>query len=173
MPSAPPCGQTRNSPQIRRQGAELEVKLRPHAMMDVVAAYGYTDARFRSGATLSSGVVEKGDRVPLVPTHRVTAGLTIRPLEGLEIGLDGQYVSRQFLLNDEPNVRPERVQDYYVVNARASYRWKWLTWFIQGNNLTDHKYETYGILNAGEVFVMPAPGINVLGGLTIRFENYY
>jgi outer membrane receptor protein involved in Fe transport len=65
------------------------------------------------------------------------------------------------------------VQDYYVLNARASYRWKWFTWFIQGNNLTDNKYETYGILSSGDVFVMPAPGINVLGGVTMRFENYY
>jgi iron complex outermembrane recepter protein len=172
-PLAPPFGQNRNSPTSRRQGVELEMKFRPHAMIDVATAYTYTDARFRNGATILSGVVEKGDRVPLVPIHRVTASLTVRPLDGLTIGLDGQYVSRQVLLNDEPNLRPERVQDYYVLNARASYRWKWFTWFIQGNNLTDNKYETYGILSSGDVFVMPAPGINVLGGVTMRFENYY
>jgi outer membrane receptor protein involved in Fe transport len=95
------------------------------------------------------------------------------PLQGLEISLNGQYVSRQVLLNDEPNLSYYRIQDAFLLNAQASYTWKMFRFFLQGNNLTDKKYETFGTLSGNTVFVMPAAGINVLGGLTIRYGNYY
>ena len=66
---------------------------------------------------------------------------------------------------DPGRLRPER--------AGPRTPGRQFTWFLQGNNLTDKKYETFGIVSGGDVFLMPAAGINVLGGLTIRFENYY
>lgn len=172
-PTVAPFGQNRNLPETRRQGAEIEAKLRPHTAWDVTLAYTYTDARFRNSATFSSGVVEKGDRVPLVPEHRLAGSVAFRPLAGLELALDGNYVSRQVLLNDEPNTLRNRLQDAFVVNARASYTWKHLTLFLHGYNLTDAKYETYGIVSGGLIYMMPAPGINVFGGVRVRFEDYY
>lgn len=172
-PTVPPFGQNRNSPKSRRQGVELEAKLRPHEQVDILLNYTYTDAHFRAAAALSTGTVEKGDKVPLVPMHRLNGTVTYRPLVGLEVSLDGQYVGRQVLLNDEANQVAFRIQDAFVLNARASYTWKRFTWFLRGNNLTDKKYETFGILSGGDVFLMPAAGINVLGGVTIRFEDYY
>jgi iron complex outermembrane receptor protein len=178
-PSVPPFGQNRNSPKSRRQGIEVGAKLWPHEQVDVLLNYTYTEARYRSEATLSTGTVEKGDWVPLVPMHRVNGSITYRPLAGLELNLDGRYVSRQVLLNDEANQVAYRIQDAFILNAAVSYTWKQFTWFLQGNNLTDAKYETFGIFafdptdSTSKPFVMPAPGINVLGGVTVRFENYY
>ncbi|MGE5849156.1 MAG: TonB-dependent receptor [Candidatus Methylomirabilota bacterium] len=172
-PTVPPFGRNVNGPESRRQGVEAGVNLRPHETVDILLNYTFTDARFTTQESLSTGLVEDGDRVPLVPRHRVNGTVTYRPLPGLELSLNGQYVSRQVLLNDEPNLNAFRVQDYFVLNARAAYTWKHFTWFIQGNNLTDSEYETFGVLNLGRVFLMPAAGINVLGGITIRFENYY
>ena len=172
-PTVPPFGQNRNSPKSRRQGAELGVKLHPHERVDVLLNYTFTDARFRTGAVLSTGPVEKGDRVPLVPRHRVNGTVTFRPLAGMELSLNGQYVSRQFLLNDESNTSFFQIQDAFILNASASYTWKQFGWWIQGSNLTGKKYETFGILSAGDIFLMPAAGINVLAGMTIRFEKYY
>ena len=172
-PTVPPFGQNVNGPKSRRQGVEVGVKLRPHETVDILLNYTFTDARFTSQATLSTGVVEDGDRVPLVPMHKLGGTVTYRPLAGLEVSLDARYTSRQILLNDESNQNSFRVQDYFVLNARASYTWKNFTGFLKVNNLTNTDYETFGILSGGRVFLMPAPGINVLGGLTIRFENYY
>lgn len=178
-PAVPPFGQNVNAPRTRRQGVELGLRVRPHAQVDLVASYTYTDARFSADASLASGAVGKGNRVPLVPEHRAYVTVTYRPLTGLEVGLNGQYVSRQVLLNDEPNQSPFRIQDAFVLGARAAYTWKQFTWFVQGNNLTDAKYETFGILASrgfpapAEPFVMPAPGINIFGGVTMKFENYY
>jgi len=171
--SIPPFGRNANSPKSRRQGIELGTHLRPHDRVDLQFNYTYTDARYRSEATLFTGTIHPGDRVALVPMHRLFGSVTARPLDGLEIALDGQYVGKQVLLNNEANVTTFRVQDAFVLNARASYTWKWCTLFLQGNNLTDARNETYGILSGGLVYLMPAPGINVLGGVRIRFENYH
>ena len=178
-PTVPPFGQNRNSPKSRRQGVEVATKLRPHEEVDVLLNYTYTEARFRSEAALSTGTVEKGDWVPLVPMHQVNGTIAYRPLAGLELNLNGRYVSRQVLLNDEANQVAFRIQDAFILNATASYTWKQFTWFLNGYNLTNRKYETFGIFafdstdGTNKTFLMPAPGINVLGGVTVRFENYY
>jgi iron complex outermembrane receptor protein len=172
-PTVPPFGCNVNAPESKRQGVELGVAVRPLEQLDFLLTYTYVDARFQTDATLSTGMVEKGDRVPLVPTNRLSVTVTYRPLPGLELSLDGQYGSQQIFLNDESNQSPFRGLDYFVLNARASYTWKFLTLFIKGNNLTNSDYETFGVLSGAQPFLMPAPGINVLGGLTIRFENYY
>ena len=172
-PTRPPFGCNVNAPESRRQGLELGVAIRPLEQLDFLLTYTYVEAKFQTDAVLSTGMVEKGDRVPLVPTNRLSATVTYRPLPGLELSLDGQFVSSQILLNDEANQSSFRVQQYFVLNARASYTWKYLTLFIKGNNLTNSDYETFGILSGGQAFLMPALGINVLGGLTIHFEKYY
>jgi outer membrane receptor protein involved in Fe transport len=172
-------GQNENAPKSRRQGVEVGAKLRPHDRVDVQLNYSYTDARYRSQAVLFGGTITPGDRVALVPLHRAFARLAVRPLDGLELALDGQYVGQQVLVNNETDQTPFRIQDYFVLNAQASYTWKYYTLFVQGMNLTDAKYETYGIFAfdprtfSDNVFLMPAPGINLLVGLRVRFENYY
>ncbi|HWU39373.1 MAG TPA: TonB-dependent receptor, partial [Candidatus Acidoferrum sp.] len=166
-------GRNENLPKTRIRGAEVGVKFHPHEWVDILLNYSYTKSQFQTNFTLFSGDVQKGDRVPLVPLTRVNGTVNFHPLQGLEVGVTGLYVSRQVLLNDEPNQSYYRIQDAFLLNAQAAYTWKWLRFFLQGNNLTNKRYQTFGIVSGGTIFVMPAPGINVLGGLTIRFENYY
>jgi len=164
-----------NLPKSRRRGLEAGLRIRPHRMVELQATYTYTEAVFRTDATLSSGAVEAGDRLPLVPEHRATGSLTLRPLAGLELGISGQYVGRQVLLNDEPNQERYRLQDAFTLGARASFRWEQVTWWLQGQNLTNARYESYGVMGGFPAApnVMPAPGISVLGGVTLTLENYY
>ena len=166
-------GRNENLPKTRILGAEAGVKLHPYDWVDILANYSYTHSQFETNFPLFSGEVQKGDRVPLVPLTRVNGTVNFRPLQGLEIGVTGLYVSRQVLLNDESNQSYYRLQDAFLLNAQASYTWKWFRFFLQGNNLTNKSYQTFGIVSGDTIFVMPAPGINVLGGITIRFENYY
>jgi outer membrane receptor protein involved in Fe transport len=172
-------GRNENAPKSRRQGVEIGARLRPHDRVDLQASYSYTDARYRSQTVLFGTTINPGDRVPLVPLHRAYGRLAVRPVDGLELSLDGQYVGRQTLVNNEASQAAFRLQDFFVMNARASYAWRSVTLFLHGLNLTDARYETYGIFafdprtfdNA--VFVMPAPGISVLGGVRVKFEGYY
>jgi outer membrane receptor protein involved in Fe transport len=168
-------GQNQNAPKSRRQGVEFSALLRPHERVDVQLNYSYTDARYRTQA----GSINAGDRVALVPLHRVYGRLAVRPLEGLELSLDGTYVGRQVFLGNETNETQFRIQDYFLLNVQASYTWKFLTLFVRGFNLTDAEYETYGIYAldprtfTNGVFLMPAPGVNFLAGLRIQFKDYY
>ena len=172
-------GQNQNAPESRRQGVEVGARLRPHEQVDVQLNYSYTDARYTSQTVLFGSTINPGDRVALVPLHRVFARLAVRPLDGLELSLDGQYVGSQVLLNNETNETSFRIQDSFVLNAQASYTWKSFTLYLQGFNLTDAKYETYGIYAfdsrtfTNSVFLMPAPGINFLVGLRVQLENFY
>jgi hypothetical protein len=108
------------------------VKFRPHEWVDILLNYSYAKSQFQTNFSLFSGDVQKGDRVPLVPLTRLNGTVNFHPLQGLEVGVTGLYVSRQVLLNDESNQSYYRIQDAFVLAAQASYTWKWFPVFSAG-----------------------------------------
>jgi outer membrane receptor protein involved in Fe transport len=161
-------GLNNNISRTLRRGVELSVKSRWGKLLDGFFSYTFTKATFETDVLLFSGQVGKGDDLPLVPRHRMSAGLNWRPLDGLTLSLLGNYVGRQFLLNDEPN-NAKQLADYFVLNSRIAYSFQNWTAHISINNLTDRKYSTFGVLGFAEPFRVPAPGINVFAGLTFRY----
>jgi outer membrane receptor protein involved in Fe transport len=160
-------GQNSNIDKSLRRGFELSVKARYQKLLDLFVNYTLTKATFESNVLLFSGQVQKGDEFPLVPRHRASTGINVRPLDGLTVSLLGTYVGSQYLLNDEPN-EGKKLDDYFVLNTRLAYEWKSLTAYFSVNNLTHQKYTTFGILG-DERFLVPAPGINVFGGISFRY----
>ena len=120
--------------------------------------YTATKATFETDVLLFSGQVTKGDELPLVPHHRVSTGINVHPLDGLTLSLFGTYVSRQFLLGDEPN-QGKKLADYFVLNSRIAYEQKYWTAQVTLNNMTNQKYSTSGIIT-NQPFFVPAPGFN-------------
>ena len=161
-------GFNNNISRTLRRGVEVSVKGRWGKLLDGFFNYTFTKATFETDVLLFSGQVRKGDELPLVPRHRMSAGLNWRPLDGLTLSLLGNYVGRQFLLNDEPN-NAKRLADYFVLGSRIAYTCKDWTVQLSINNLTDRKYSTFGVLGATEPFRVPAPGINAFGGITFRY----
>jgi iron complex outermembrane receptor protein len=90
--------------------------------------------------------VKPGARLPGLPAHALTLGFRLEPIEGLSLGPDARLYSAQYLRGDEANlVRP--VPGYFVLGAHASYRVvRWLTLFVDVENLLDAKYATFGVL---------------------------
>jgi outer membrane receptor protein involved in Fe transport len=160
-------GQNSNIGKSLRRGVEMSLKARYQKLLDLFVNYTFTKATFESNVLLFSGQVQKGDEFPMVPRHRASAGINIRPLDGLTVSLLGTYVGKQYLLNDEPN-EGKKLDDYFVLNTRLAYEWKPLTVHFTVNNLTNQKYATFGILG-DERFLVPAPGINVFGGISFRY----
>ncbi len=160
-------GKNDNIDRTLRRGVEVSLRGRYGKLVDSFLNYTVTKATFETDVLLPSGQVKKGDELPLVPRHRVGLGVNFHPVEDLTLSLLGNYVGRQFFLNDEPN-RFKKLADYFVLGSRVSYRWKDLTGYVTVNNLTNRKYSTSGIL-FGEPFLVPAPGINLFAGLIYRY----
>ena len=160
-------GRNENISRTLRRGVEISARARYQKCLDVFVNYSYTKATFETDVLLFSGQVRKGDELPLVPHHRVGVGVNTYPFEGATVSLFGLYVSDQFMLRDEPN-QAKKVADYFVLNSRVAYQWREWTAFANFNNLTNRKYSTSGVL-VNEPFRIPAPGFNVLAGLTFRY----
>jgi outer membrane receptor protein involved in Fe transport len=183
-----------NVDRTRRRGIETTWRARFNRYVDTTLNYTYTEATFRTTATLNPFFfdpfgatpyvenVQKGDSLPLVPKHRLSLVTNIHPAEGWTVTVTGLYVSSQYYLNDNQNVQ-SRIPSYFVLGSRVAYERKVpggrLAGFLMMNNMLDTKYFTQGIIAANNVngnggvtqFVVPAPGITVFGGLSYRFES--
>ncbi len=117
--------------------------------------YGYTVATFETTAQLAttrdSGgeTVRPGDTLPMVPGHRVNAGLVIPVLNGtgprpsLYAALDARYVGRQWLRSDEANAT-RRLADYAVADASLALDWWDFELRVMVRNVFDRRYVSFG-----------------------------
>jgi outer membrane receptor protein involved in Fe transport len=160
-------GRNENISKTLRRGVELSLKARYQKWLDAFFNYTVMKSTFETDVLLFSGQVRKGDELPLVPRHRVSAGINTYPIEGLTLSLLGNYVGSQYMLSDEPN-QAKKITDYFVLNSRIAYQWKQWTGYVNFNNMTNRKYSTSGIL-VNEPFRVPAPNFNVFAGLSFRY----
>ncbi len=118
------------------------------------------------------------------PNIIAAANLTFLPVKGLSVSLLNKYVGRQYLDNTQSDDR--QLNGYYVANLNVNYTFKF--WIIKEmtvsllvNNLFNNLYEsngytfselyrTAGTDSRGDYnYYYPQAGINVLGGVKIRF----
>ncbi|MBW8004203.1 MAG: TonB-dependent receptor [candidate division NC10 bacterium] len=170
VPTGPFTGMNENVDETRRRGVELTLRGRYGELVDGFVNYSYIQATFETDALLVSGLAREGNDIPLVPRNRVGWGVNVYPIEGLTVSLTGLYVGSQFLSGDEAN-QGQPLPAYYVMNGKVRYRWGPLTLFLQGNNITNSEYETWG-LAFGPRF-MPAPGISFLAGAVLELSGFY
>lgn len=154
----------------RREGLELAAGYVPTPGLSLHATYAHTRATFQvDGAEIFSireasgaeNTVERGDRFPLVPADRLSAGATIGAPAGFSVGVLGSYVGEQYLRGDEANDEAP-LDSYFVVDARLM--WERGDWSVLGvvTNLLDSDHATFGTFNinqtsdALERFLTPA-----------------
>jgi outer membrane receptor protein involved in Fe transport len=170
-------GQNRNISKSRRRGIEMTVHGNLFRKWTLSMNYSYIEAYFKSPFNLSATrVVEVGDSFPLVPKHRLGAIVQYRPTSAWILSVSGLYASTRFYNNDEANAFP-RLPGYFLLSGRVSYDQPVpggkLSFFLQGNNLLNTKYSSYGILSgAGVRNESPAPQFAVYFGISYRFEAF-
>jgi outer membrane cobalamin receptor len=164
-------GRNVNISRSLRRGVEITLKGRYGKLADAFLNYSYTKSTFETDVLLFSGQVRKGDQFPLVPNHRVGVGVNLYPMNSLTVSLFGNYVGRQYLLNDEPN-QFKKLDDYFVLNGKASYNWKQFTAYITANNITNQKFSTFGIIGGfpAQPFLVPFPTTTVFAGMTFHYN---
>lgn len=148
------AGYFQNIPRTRRQGAELSLRAerrRPGTTLRAFGQYALVDAQYRSTVRLASALpdepaVAPGDRLPLSPLHRGTAGVGATVVSHVAIfdaELRGRAVSSQLLRGDEANTqRP--LPSYGVAAAHLSVRRDRLALGIDVDNLLDRRFTTFG-----------------------------
>jgi iron complex outermembrane receptor protein len=174
-----PQTQNQNIPKTRRRGAEVALKGWWRPWVDGFATYSFVDATFESAFSLASPdfssaiVVQPGDRIPLVPQHRLNLGLNVHPLPWLTLSANTHWVSDTVPALDPYNIAG-RQADYWVTNASVRAQYKGLTAFVNFNNLFNQQYETFSVLanfqGANQIFRVPALPFNVFGGISYRYE---
>jgi outer membrane receptor protein involved in Fe transport len=168
-------GYFQNIGATRRSGVELALQWRGPAGLRAYANYGFTRATFETTATLATTrnpageTVTPGDALPMVPEHRVNAGLAVpilRP-QGTEsgvallAGVDARYVGRQWLRGDEENVT-RRLSDYAVADLSLTLSWRDFELRGAVRNLFDRRVFTFGTFAENRT----APGSPVQRWLT-------
>jgi iron complex outermembrane receptor protein len=114
----------------------------------------------------------KDNDIPAVPRHKANLGLRIFDvLPGLVFSADYNYVGSSYLISDQAN-QFEKLDNYYTLDARLTYNWKWLSAFVGVNNLTDQEYVPYGVVGGSPPAAVfyPAPERNWVAGLNISFK---
>jgi iron complex outermembrane receptor protein len=143
-------GYFQNVAATRRAGFEASLRWTSPAGVQLFANYGYTTATFETSVVLATGrepgneTVAPGDRLPMIPNHRVNTGVAVPILrERLGFRADARYVGRQFLRGDEENVETRLPADSVVdVSLEADLGRCELRVMVP--NVLDSKYTTFG-----------------------------
>ncbi|MFL5577981.1 MAG: TonB-dependent receptor [Gemmatimonadaceae bacterium] len=146
------AGFFQNVPRTRRQGVELSANAALPAGARAFASYTYTDATYRGTVRLASALpgadsARRGDRFPLSPAHRATAGVGItraRHATILDAELSARALSSQFLRGDEANDHPP-LPGYATADLRVSLERPHWALSAAVTNLLDRRYESFGI----------------------------
>ena len=142
-------GYFQNIGATRRSGAEVALQWLGPAGVRAYANYGYTRATFETTATLATTrdtagqTVTPGDVLPMVPSHRVNAGLVVPLVSALVAGLDARYVGRQWPRSDEAN-DTRRLADYALADLSLTASWRDFELRAAVRNVFDRRVYTFG-----------------------------
>lgn len=152
----------------RRQGVEASAEWRKDGW-HVSAGYGFTDARFREGFTMSSPsnpasdddgtiTVMRGDRLPSTPRHTLNLRLA-REERNWSAGLTMRARSGQYLAGDEGNDNAP-TPAYAVFDLDTSVKLlPNLRLVAQLRNVLDKRYATFGTFSeVDDIELSEAPG---------------
>ena len=146
-------GYFQNVGATRRQGIEAEANFKADRY-SLYASYSYIDATFRNALTLGSNSpfadangniqVSPGNRIPLIPRHRLKIGGEYEVTPEFKVGADVVAVGSQYFAGDGSN-QFQQLPAYAVVNADMSYQvTKNVQLYARVENLFDNRYYTYG-----------------------------
>ena len=144
----------------RRRGVEV-FAYSALGKLDISAGYTYTDADITSGSFA-------GSIVPGVPAHQLTLAALMPLGEEFTLAANAVYVGRRPFISDFANAFSDQAS-YFVLNAKLKYTWRFLSIFVDLNNLTDSEYSEYGVLGGfpTEQAFYPSPEFNFLAGVAI------
>lgn len=166
-----------NLPPSRRRGLEFDGGWQAAEGLRFRLGYAYTDARFIEGVlagsafAIGTNLAVAGKHVPLVPRHKLNAGVTWDLSAATQFSGSLTSLSSQFMDNDEPNTLGVSIPGYTTVDLKLAHRFAWGRLALTLNNLFGSDYYTYAVRSAfvaDRYAVYPLPGRTV--GLSAEFK---
>jgi iron complex outermembrane receptor protein len=116
------------------------------------------------------GGIYTGSQVPFVPKNKLSSGLTLLPIKGLDWTTTLYYMGSRYKISDQKNIAP-KLKDYATVDTTLSYKYKYVEVWGALKNIFNKKYYDYGVTNStgtSETFY-PAQGRSAEAGMTVKF----
>ena len=148
-----------NVGKTRRNGVELSLDGTAGRAQWFVGAT-HLDATFRDSFAVASPnhpaavdgeiAVQRGDRLPLIPSGLVKGGVDFDVSPSFRLGAELLASGSQYVRGDEGN-DAEKVSSYSIVNLRASYRVNDnVSVVFNVDNVFDRDYETFGVFGEAD-----------------------
>ena len=123
---------------VKTSGIELELNAKLLKGLDLIAGFGYTNARFTRYTNPFSGQSFNGNKLTYAPEFTFNLGAQYRSLGGFFSRVDFQGIGTYFF-NDSNTLKQDPLT---LVNARIGYEWKSGGIYFFVNNLFDKEYIT-------------------------------
>lgn len=131
-----------NLPPLNRYGLELEGHT-GWGPITLTGAYTLAYARFTGGVYNGQSLDNKN--VPLVPRHKLAINLTWKLDNATRLLASTNYVSTQYLDNDEANSLGVKIPAYTVSDIKLDHKIGNWTLAVAVNNIFDEDYYTYAV----------------------------
>jgi len=151
-------------PQTRHYGFEVNSKAKFFEdFLELYVNWTYQDAFLKGGSY-------SGNKVPFVPRNKVSAGISVYPLDDLSTTFSMNYVDKCFAISDQANVQP-KLNSYITFNFKLDYQYKNIKFWFSVKNILGRMYNAYGVYSFGSnaVGFYPAEGRSFYSGVSFEF----
>ena len=145
--SFPFPGQNVNLDRVRHRGIELSGAVQVTDWLEVYGSFTYDDTKVTRDSSTPLFNLE-GNRMPITPRYRGTAGARAQLGFGFEAGVNANYVGARYQANDLQNAL-EKLPKFASYDARLGWRQQigeHLEILLEGSvlNLTNRRYTEFG-----------------------------
>jgi iron complex outermembrane receptor protein len=124
--------------EVKTNGVELELSAKPLKGLDLIAGFGYTNARFTRYTNPFTGQNFNGNKLTYAPEFTFNLGVQYRSPGGFFGRVDLQGLGTYFF-NDANTLKQA---PFTLVNTRIGYEWQNMGVYLFVNNLFDKEYIT-------------------------------
>jgi iron complex outermembrane receptor protein len=159
-----------NLDRVRHRGIETQASFRPLEWLELYGSYTFDDTKI----TRDTLTGLEGNRMPITPRHRGTAGVRADLPYWTDVGLNANYVGSRYLANDLSN-RFEKLPKFASYDAELRFspplrETLEAVFHVAVRNLTGREYTEFGGVSffTGAAGYFPSPERSYEVGLVLR-----
>ena len=169
-PLSPYEGRSVNFDRVRHRGIELSGAVQVTEWVEVYGSFTYDDTKITRDTSTPLFNLE-GNRMPITPRYRGTAGVRARLGFGFEAGVNANYVGARYLANDLQNAL-EKLPQFASYDARLGWRHpigEHIEILLEASalNFTNRRYTEFGVYTPAKTVYYPSPDRHYVAGIQL------